>query len=192
MPSSAFRIVALALLFALTATAAGAQELAGSFDQLRVLLKPGETVLVTDGAGREVRGTVTDLSPSSLALRVGGARRTFLETDIASIQQRRPDPLSNGAKWGFVVGAGLGVLGGITIASEYEGSSGTALIPMLALVYGGIGAGAGAGIDAMHSSEQVIYGRRGTPAKVTLRPILSPGRRGLAASIAIGGRAGRS
>jgi hypothetical protein len=31
---------------------------------------------------------------------------------------------------------------------------------MLALVYGGIGAGAGAGIDALHSSEQVIYGRR--------------------------------
>jgi hypothetical protein len=191
MPSSAFRVVALALLFALTATAAGAQELAGSFDQLRVLLRPGDTVLVTDGAGREVRGTVADLSSSSLALRVGGGRRTFLETDIASIRQRRPDPLTNGAKWGFIVGAGLGVLGGITIASEYEGSSGTALIPMLALVYGGIGAGTGAGIDAMHSSEQVIYGRRGAPAQVTLRPILSPGRRGILASIAIGGRTGR-
>ena len=81
-------------------TATSSQELAGSFDQLRVLVKAGDTVRVTDSAGEEVRGTLTDLSSSSLALRVGGTRRTFLETDITAIHQRRNDSLANGAKWG--------------------------------------------------------------------------------------------
>ena len=153
------RLACFGLLLTLPA-ASQAQELAGSFDQLRVLVKAGDTIRVTDRTGHEVRGSLIDVSASSLALATGGSQRTFLESDVASIRQRRPDSLSNGAKWGFAVGAGLGLLAGITIASEYEGSSGTALIPMLALVYGGIGAGAGAGIDALHSSEQVIYGRR--------------------------------
>ena len=154
------RLVCFGLLITLPA-ASNAQELAGSFEQPRVLVKTGDTVRVTDSHGEEVRGSITELSSSSLALRVAGTQRTFLAGDITSIRQRRPDPLTNGAKWGFIVGAGLGLLAGITIASEYEGSSGTALIPMLGLVYGGIGAGAGAGIDAMHSSERVIFAWRG-------------------------------
>jgi len=160
MQPSTSRFACLALLLILPVTTC-AQELAGSFDQLRVLVKAGDTIRVTDRTGREVRGSVIDVSASSLALATGGSRRTFLESDVTSIRQRRPDSLSNGAKWGFAVGAGLGLLAGITIASEYEGSSGTALIPMLALVYGGIGAGAGAGIDALHSSEHVIFAWRG-------------------------------
>jgi len=155
------RVLSAALFLAILADPSHAQQLAGSFDQLRVLVKAGDTVRVTDNRGQVVRGSIADLSSSSLALTVGGNRRTFLEREIASIHQRRNDSLANGAKWGFAVGAGLGLLAGITIASEYDGSSGTAMIPILALAYGGIGAGAGAGIDALHSSEQVIFAWRG-------------------------------
>ena len=123
---------------------------------LRVLVKPGDTVRVVDGANEEVRGTITELSPSSLTLRVDGTRQTFLERDATAVYQRRNDSLANGARWGFVVGAALGVLGGVAIAREYESGGGGAFIPILGLVYGSIGAGAGAGIDAMHRSEQVI------------------------------------
>lgn len=161
MQSHASRVASTGLILALLATTGEAQELAGSFDQLRVLIKIGDTVRVTDSTGQSVRGPITGLSSGALAVQVKGRRQTFLESDIATIHQRRSDSLANGAKWGFVVGAGLGVLAGITIASEYEGSSGTALIPMLGLVYGGIGAGAGAGIDALHSSEHVIFAWRG-------------------------------
>jgi hypothetical protein len=160
MQSLLSRLVCFGLLLILPA-AGNAQELAGSFEQLRVLVKQGDTVRVTDAAGEEVRGTVTDLSPSSLALRVGGTRRTFLETDITAIHQRRNDSLANGAKWGFIVGAALGVLGGVAIAREYESGGGGAFIPILGVVYGSIGAGAGAGIDAMNRSEQVIFAWRG-------------------------------
>jgi hypothetical protein len=65
--------------------------LAGSFDQLRVLVKTGDKVRVTDTGGQDVRGSIADVSSSSLALTVGGSRRTFLEADIAAIHQRRND-----------------------------------------------------------------------------------------------------
>ena len=186
MKSFICRLALVALFLGHSGTTSG-QELAGSFDQLRVLVKAGDTIRVTDRTSREVRGSVIDVSASSLALATNGSQRTFLERDIASIRQRRPDSLSNGAKWGFVVGAGLGLLAGITIASEYEGSSGTALIPMLGLVYGGIGAGAGAGIDAMHSSERAIYVRRSAASKMSLRPFLTADRTGVLASLAFDG-----
>jgi hypothetical protein len=54
-------------------------------------------------------------------------------------------------------------------------------------VYGAIGAGAGAGVDAMNRSEQVIYAPRAAPSKVALRPIVTAGRKGVLASIAFGG-----
>lgn len=160
MQRSTSRALFVGLLLTLPVPGVEAQELAGSFDQLRVLVKAGDTVRVTDRTGDEVRGRLTDVSSSSLMLRVNGARRTFLEGDVAAIHQRRPDSLANGAKWGFAVGAGLGVLAGVVIASEYK-DGGTAVIPLLALTYGGLGAGVGAGIDAMHSSDQVIFAWRG-------------------------------
>ena len=159
MQSLLSRFACFGLLLTLPA-ASNAQELAGSFEQLRVLVKAGDTVRVIDGAGEEVRGAITGLSSASLALTSGGTRRTFLENDVAAVYQRRNDSLANGAKWGFIVGASLGVLGGIAIAREYE-SGGGAFIPILGVVYGSIGAGAGAGIDAMHRSEQVIFAWRG-------------------------------
>jgi hypothetical protein len=172
-----------ALLLTLFANVGEAQEIAASFGQLRVLVKPGDKVSVTDRAGREVQGAVAELSSSSLALVVEGNRRSFLEGDIDAISQRRPDSLANGAKWGFAVGAGLGFLAGLALATEYDGGGG-ALIPMLALAYGGMGAGAGVGIDALMSSNRVIYARGGSASKVTFHPILTPRRRGVLASIA--------
>ena len=184
MQPSIARFVFIGLIL-LAPGAAGAQELAGSFEQLRVLVKKGDTVRVTDNRGEEVRGSVVDLSASSLALQVAGSRRTLRESDIAAIHQRRNDSLANGAKWGFAIGAGLGVLGGITIVRAYDGGS-AELIPMLGLAYGAIGAGAGAGIDAMNAGEQAIYARRTPSSKVTVRPIVTPERKGILASVAIG------
>lgn len=177
------RVACASLLLALVVTGAEAQELAGSFEQLRVLVKRGDTVRVIDRAGNEVRGPISALSPSSLAIRVAGSQRTFLESEIGEIWQRRPDSPANGAKWGLAIGAGLGLLAGISFSSEYDDGA-RALIPVLALAYGGMGAGVGAGLDAVVSSNQVIFARRGSDARVTLRPILKAGRTGALASFA--------
>jgi hypothetical protein len=167
------------LIGTLTAPVARAQELAGSFDQLRVLVKPGDTVRVTDSTGQEARGTIATLSSTSLELLVEGNRRSFLETDVQTIRQRRSDPLGNGAKWGFGIGAALGLFGGLALASEYDNAA--AAVPLMALFYGGLGAGIGVGIDAMISSDQVIFSRTtATSAQVTpVSASSAPNRRGI-------------
>lgn len=170
------------LLLTAAASMVEAQELAGSFEQLRVLVKVGDTVSVTDGTGQEIRGTIAELSSSSLALLVGGNRRTLSENDIRMMRQRRSDSLANGAKWGFGIGAGLGLLGGLAIAAEYDDSA--ALVPLVALLYGGLGTGIGVGVDAMISGTQVIYSRpAASSARLTLSPLLARDRRGVLVSL---------
>ena len=70
-----------------------AQQFASTFDQLSVLVKPGDTVSVTDDTGRETRGTIAALSPSSLELMVAGTRQSFLEGQTRTIRHRRSDSL---------------------------------------------------------------------------------------------------
>ena len=153
------------LLLSSGGTAAG-QEVAGSFDQLRVLVKPGDTITVSDDGGREMTGTIANLSSSSVALLVGDQRRDLQANQIAIIRQRRSDPLANGAKWGFGVGATIGLLTGIGLASGYDAGNDSALIVFGTLIYGGLGAGIGTGVDAMISGNQVIYARRAATVSV--------------------------
>ena len=98
------------LLVIATTPMVEAQVLASSFDQLQVLVKPGDTVRVTDGTGVEARGTIGALSPSSLEMVIEGNRRIFSENDVRTIRQRRGDSLRNGAWWGFGIMAGLALL----------------------------------------------------------------------------------
>ena len=149
-------LVATAILT--SAGPASAQELAGTFDQLRVLVKAGDRIRVVDTSGQDIRGTIADLGLSSLTLVSDGTRRDFAERDINTISQRRPDSLANGALWGLAIGGGLGLLGGLALSGA-DGSS-AAIIPVITLAYGGIGAGVGAGVDALISAERVIYARR--------------------------------
>jgi hypothetical protein len=61
---------ALALTFTVAPSSAHAQGIAGSYDQLRGLVWPGDEVIVVDAKGRESTGRIADLSPSSLVLTV--------------------------------------------------------------------------------------------------------------------------
>lgn len=162
---------------------ARAQELAGTFDQLRVLVKTGDTITVTDQAGIETRGRLTELSPSSLALMVDGQKRVYAAPDVSTIQAKRTDPLANGALWGLGVGATLGLALGLYMEGWDSEPSHGALAVTAALTYGGIGAGIGAGLDALHQSRQVIYaGPRRIARGLTMAPMV--GRRtGVALSI---------
>ena len=170
--------VILALLHA-SRVAADAQEIAGSFDQLRVLVKAGDRITVTDDAGREMTGRIAELSPSSLALVVGEQRRDLQATEIDTIRQRRGDSLANGAKWGFGVGASLGFMTAMAIANEEGVGDDAAIVVIATLFYGAVGAGIGVGVDAMNSAEQVIYVRRAVSAhRLTVRPVLTRQRQG--------------
>src|SRR6185436_14057264 len=97
-------LVALTCACICAPAAALAQE-----DFSRLTLKPGQTIYVTDSAGTEVKGPLTQISPSELT--VDGRR--FTPSSGLKIA-RRGDAVWNGALIGF----GAGVASGLTIGAE--------------------------------------------------------------------------
>lgn len=138
--------------------------IAGTFDELKFVVAPGEKVRMVLSDGRRVTGSVTTLSPDTLAMRINGKTRLFRPEDIDSVRQRRADSVKGGAIAGFAVGAGLSVASGC----------GRCHIGF-ALAYGGIGAAVGAGIDALIKKEVVVFrGKNAKSPRVFVEPQLSP------------------
>ncbi len=146
-----------------------------SFDQLGMLIRPGDTVSVTEASGARVSGTITGLSQSGMSLRVGRAVRDLSAADVAVVRQRQQDSLANGAKWGLGVGAAVGLVG----CGSCHIGPGLAM----AAVYGGIGAGIGVGIDALVKSDVVLYQRRDSRVRITAAPQLAKSHQGVTVSI---------
>ena len=176
------RVSALCLFFLSAASSGHAQEVANSIEQLRVLVRPGDNVRVMDTSGRELKGRIDRLSASSISVLVGGNTRILQESDILTIRQRKDDRLSDGARNGFIGGALFGVLVGVALR-EYDG--GGALVTTAALIYGGIGAGIGVGIDGMITSDRIIYDARARSSRANIRvgPFMTPERKGVALSL---------
>ena len=175
------QVAGIAAALILVASAAEAQELAGTFDQLRVLVKPGDTLTVIDVAGQRVRGKVVSLSNSALNLTISGTPRQFLTTDVNTIEKRGPDSLKNGALIGLAIGGGIGTVGMLALVSTDDNPGAIAIVG--ALMYGGIGAGIGAGFDALIEGDRVIYARSGSGARLTIAPIVSRDRKGARVSL---------
>jgi hypothetical protein len=175
-------VVLVSCLAVLAATpTAEAQGVANSFAELRLLVKPGDTVSVTGTTGGDVTGKIAQLSSSALALVVHGQRRDLRESDVTTIRQRRGDSLQNGALAGLCVGAGLpAALFALSGAHDVDGG----MVAMAMLIYGGVGAGIGAGVDALIVTRPVIY-QRGSSQGASLRisPILTAERQGALVSI---------
>ena len=167
--------------------AAAAQEVATTFQELRLLVHPGDTVTVRDVNGQEVSGKITDLSASALALMVDNRPREWRESDVASITQRRGDSLANGALIGLGVGGGLVAIA-IAVAvnsDDYDGDVSGGEVAAVIGLYAGLGAAVGTGIDALVRKRMVVFDKR-SPVGVTLgfAPLLTPTR--VAARVSIG------
>lgn len=163
-----------------SATTVDAQGIANSFDELRLLVRAGDKITIRDDAGAETVGRILSLSPASLALQVDGERRNLKEGDVATILQRRQDPLRNGALWGFGTATGLFVLAMAHV--RCEGCGGVAVAA--GLVYGGLGAAVGVGIDAMIVGPKIVYEKRPAAARFRLSPVLDGHRQGVALHLA--------
>lgn len=167
---------AIALMLLATASVE-AQQVAGTFDQLRVLVKPGDTLTVIDEAGMRSRGKLTDVSSSSLELDIAGTRRLFRDSDVNIIEKRGADSLRNGALIGLVAG---GVIFGPAIGA-LTGDWGAAVAG--GLVYAGIGAGIGVGIDALIEGQRVIYAASRPQTIVSIAPTVGRSGRGVVLSV---------
>ena len=176
--------VTLAFLF-LTSFEAAAQE-ARSFEQLQVLIKPGDKVYVTDATGNETKGKLEGLSRSSLRLTVNGSTRDLAESDVFKVRQWRHDSVKNGAIIGAVTGLGLGI---ITLAvichDDFISDCGAGGVVASMAVYTGLGAAAGVGIDALIPSKQTVFigGTRTSLNRFKVQPILSRSHKGIAVSM---------
>ena len=75
----------------------------------------GDKLWLHDQADLEVAGRLVSLSPSTLVLDVNNVQRSFAESDVRLIRQRRSDPIWNGmaigAAFGFAAGLAVGAPG---------------------------------------------------------------------------------
>lgn len=171
-----FAFIALVL----TSSTASAQGIAHSFDQLQLLVRPGDTLIVRDAQGTETSGRVKALSQTTLTLSAQTFTRDFRETDVNVIRQRLSDPLANGALWGLVIGGALAVVP--VVACNAMGDCGPAAAVFIP-IYAGIGAGIGVGFDALISRPQVIFEKPGSATRLRTAPLLGAGRRGVQLSL---------
>ena len=154
-----------------------------SFDQLSVLVKPGDKITVVDARGVRTDGRVGLLSRGTLTLTTPFGMRQLGELDVAEIRQRRGDSLKNGA----IIGAVSATTYYVIIGALFAGMDGGDVLVGQAItggvVFAGLGAAAGAGIDALITRRQVIYRKGSHESSVTLSPLVGRGRRGAAITV---------
>ena len=166
-------------LAALAASAVQAQEVAGNFDQLRVLLKAGEAVRVTDSSGQQIRGQLLDLSPTSLSILSKGVRRELAASDVDLVTASRHGSLATGAKWGLGTGASVGGFLALMAFNNHCSAECWGYVVGASLVYAGVGAGIGVGVSALTTSQHIIFARSGSSNRtLSFAPIVDANRKG--------------
>ena len=142
-------------------------------------LTHGRTISITDAQGQVTRGRVVAVTSDSVTVRKADRRFDVPFSEVVAIDEI--DHLGNGALVGLIVGAGLFVAD--VWASSADGlelnGGGYALF---GVIYGGLGAAAGAGIDAMIGGDRRIY-QRGSTARVRVSPAFHSNRTGGTISI---------
>jgi len=172
-------VVTLGTVLMLWPACASAQ-IADTLKDLEGRLEQGDTVYVTDRAGRESRGTLLGLTPSSLTLLVEGQQRQWLEADLREIGQRRGDPLRNGMWLGGGIGTAAGLALGLWCASKVEEGSGVVLCPpFYAGVGAGIGLGVGAAIDAAIRKVTTVFRGRPNALGLNFTPVVTNDAKGV-------------
>jgi len=118
---------------------------------LESVIKPGDTVFITDRQGHETSGTLTLLSTDTLRIAAAGIEREVPRRDVGRVE--KPDPLWNGA----LIGAGIfafGFAGGS--GASCSPRCGTA-VPLGAIAGAGLGALLGAAIDKAIPGRSLVY-----------------------------------
>jgi hypothetical protein len=155
---------------------ATAQEPVAGFDQLSTRLRVGDTIWVTDTSGAEVKGTLSELTSTSLTLK--GARH-FQRQDVRAILERPHDSL----KFGALLGLGIGLAAGTVLVAVATPESAGDYFSVA--IIGGMGAAIGAGIDAaipMPKRPVYLSNVGSSRQPVSWRPMVGPRATGVQVS----------
>jgi hypothetical protein len=177
-----------------------AQEVATSFEELRRLVKPGDTIYVTDTGGATIKGKLAGLSAASLEIRV---QRDALapplrlpEGDVNHIVLERSDSLWNGTLIGLAVGAVPAALIELFAGRSEYGPGVPRDAPRYKAPFdagpivglGGIGLVTGLLIDVFNKERATIYvhapGQRSSGVRVS--PLLSQAWSGAGVQVSVG------
>ncbi len=174
---------AVVLVFCAGATRADAQGVASSFDELAALDQTGDPITVVDATGTETKGRIWKVSRDMLILGTSTGPRQLGQADVTSISQRRDDSLKNGA----IIGAVAATAFFVTVGTLLQDSDGGDVIVSSAIVGGvlfaGIGAAAGLGIDALITRRQVIYQKPAGGSSVNVSPLIGHARGGATVTV---------
>jgi hypothetical protein len=153
---------------------------AQSFEQLQVLVKPGDSIYVRDWTGATSKAKILGLSSSSLQVMTKSGTRDISEADVSEIKQWRKDSLANGALIGLAGGATIGVVGAAYYCGE-EGDHCPGVAAAMIGLWSAIGAGVGVGIDALIPHKRTIYSGAGRISHhFGFTPVLGGSRKGVA------------
>ena len=153
-------------------TTAGVLAVAGT--GVAQTVRIGDKLQMIDTGGRERTGIVRGVETSVLTVAVNGIDERWPAADMRELW-REGDSLRNGLIIGALAGAAGGVYLGLGLASIAEtpiGDRGGMLAGTTALGIG-IGAAAGAGIDALVRGRTLLY-RQGH-ATLSVTPVVTPG-----------------
>ena len=171
------------VLFALCVCSLASPVLAQAGSTLAQMVHKGQAVEVIDDEGRETRGTIGVVSGSALQI-VGESTTIDVPFDRITQIARPADTLANGAWIGLAAGVAFGVLGAAADNSRCDSYcfDGPGYVIGSGLIFGGIGAGIGVGVDALVRHKRIIY-RRGEGTQTRLAPVVGRGVKGAVLSV---------
>jgi hypothetical protein len=175
-----FSSVVLAVLFwcVVPAVSPVSAQQVSSFEQLQLLVKPGDKIDVIGVDGTQTKGKIEILTPASLRLSTKSGIREFAQKDTFEVRQKRSDSLANGALIGAIATGGVS---GVLFAAycRGEGCNGGEVAAADA-IYAGIGAAIGVGVDALINHRQTIYKQHPQTSlgNIDVFPLLGDGRKG--------------
>jgi hypothetical protein len=179
------RVMALRAASAVSAqpqseTSAAGQPPADLLTALHQKTALGDTLRVVMNDGTEQKGILTDVSATSLTLIVKGKREVMAEAATLRVVRENPDSLCNGARTGAIVSAA--VIAASLVASSREVTDPNTLAAVV--IYAGVGAAIGTGIDALIKDHTLVYERPAARrASISVAPLLAPRQAGVRMTI---------
>lgn len=151
---------------------------AGPLSDVWTQVEVGEKVRVLHRDGSEIRGTLSAIEPTTLAVDVDDRVLRIAAADVREVGVK--DGVYNGLLIGMGAGFGAGLLTAMLATSPDDGNL-RGLVVMLGGAAGlGIGLGVGAALDAASAQYKIVYR---APTTVRIAPFAAPGAYG--ASVAV-------